>query len=185
MKSRVYWDANEADGGRYVVLMGERRFRAAQMANFETIQCVIHESELSDSETTELQLLENIVRQDHNPIEEARAFRKIMDDRKANGLPCTAKDLAKEIGFSDSKVARSVRLLTLPDDIQTEVAEGAIPPSVIREVLKLKSEDEQRKMIISYKEGGSYGEVAQTVKMEKRGREGHSHRTANQEVVLR
>ncbi|QDV81271.1 ParB/RepB/Spo0J family partition protein [Planctomycetes bacterium TBK1r] len=164
---RVYWDAEEADGGRYVVLMGERRFRAAQMANFETIQCIIHEDELSEAEITELQLLENIVRQDLNPIEEARAFRKIMDDRKASGLPCSAKDLAKEIGFSDSKVARSVRLLTLPEDIQGDVAEGSIPPSVIREVLKLKTEEAQRQMITTYKEGGSYGEIAETVKMRK------------------
>lgn len=168
---RVWWDAAAE---RYVLLMGERRYRAAKMNNWHEIECIIHEKELNEAEITELQLIENIVRADLNPIEEAKAFRKIMDDRKAAGKPATAKDLAKELGYSDTKVARSVRLLTLPDDIQKDVANKTIPPSVIREVLKLKRDDEQRKMLTDYKGGLSYADIAGTVKDKKSGKGGQS-----------
>lgn len=167
---RVFWDENEGDDGRYVVLMGERRFRAAQMAGFDAVECIIHEGELSEAEITELQLIENLVRQDLNPIEEAKALRKIMDDRKAAGLPSASKDLAKELGFSDSKVMRSVRLLTLPEDVQADVASGVLPPSVVTEILKVKDEEGRRDLIESYKNGGTREEITKSVKQVKSGK---------------
>lgn len=164
---RVRWDAEAEGDGRYIILQGERRFRASKIAGLETIDCVVHSGELTDAEITELQLIENIVREQLNAIEEAKAFKKIIEDRKAAGLEATAKAIAKEIGYSETKVQRAVRLLTLPEDIQNEVAEGVIPPTVIREVVKIKDEAQQREMLDAYKNGGTREEIAATVKMKK------------------
>lgn len=164
---RVWRDTAE---GKYVVLMGERRFRAAKIAGFEKIDAMVHEEPLSDAEITELQLIENLIRKDLNPVEEAKAFRKIMDDRKAAGHPCTAKDIAKEISVSETKVQRSVRLLTLPEDILADVADGTIPASVIRQMWRLKGEDERRQLVDDYKNGKSFGEISDTVKIKKNSR---------------
>ncbi len=166
---RVWWDEEAEDGGRYVILQGERRFRAAQMAGLVQVDCVVHEGRPSDAEITELQLIENIIRSQLNPIEEAMAFKKIMSDRKAAGVPATFKDLARETGFSETKVQRSVRLLTLPEEVQNDVAQGIIPPTVIREVLKLKDEEAQRELIQSYKEGGTREQIAAIVREQKTG----------------
>ena len=159
---RVWRDEAE---GKYVVLMGERRFRAAKIAGFDAIDAMIHEQPLTEAEITELQLIENLIREDLNPVEEAKAFQKIMDDRKAAGCPCTAKDIAKEISVSETKVQRSVRLLKLPEDILVDVAEGTIPPSVIRQMWRLKTGDEQRQLVADYKSGKSFGEISETVKL--------------------
>jgi len=165
---RVYWDEVEQGDGRYVVLQGERRLRAAHLAGLTSLQAVVHEGELTPAEITELQLVENIIRDQLNPLEEAKAFRQIMDDRSAaTGVECTAKDLAQEIGLSASKVARSVRLLTLPEDVQQDVAAGRLPTSMLREVIKLKTEDEQREAIRAYKAGETYSQVVQAVKAKR------------------
>jgi ParB family chromosome partitioning protein len=164
---RVWWDSEAEDTGRYVVLMGERRFRAAKIANIEAIEAVIHEQPLNEAEINELQLIENLVRSDLAPMEEARAFQKIIDDRKASGLPSSAKAIAKEIGSSETKVQRSVRLLKLPDDIKQDVEAGDVPPSVIRQMWRLKTEDQRRALIASYKEGQSFGDISQTVDQKK------------------
>ncbi|TWU59633.1 ParB/RepB/Spo0J family partition protein [Crateriforma conspicua] len=174
---RVWWDQDAEGEGRYVILMGERRYRAAKLAGFNDIECLVHEEPLSDAEITELQLIENIIRADLNAVEEAKAFKKIMADREAAGLPCTAKDIAKEIGISDTKVQRSVRLLTLPEDILADVADGTIPPSVIRQMWRLKTEDERRKLVADYKSGSSFGEISESVKLKKTGKGNAGPRT--------
>ena len=90
-------------------MQGERRYRASKIAGLETIECVVHSGEFSDAEITELQISENIVREQLDAIEEAKAFKKIIEDRKAAGLPSAAKDIAKEIGYSEkSSTSRSV-----------------------------------------------------------------------------
>ena len=157
---RVWWDG---ESNRYVVLMGERRFRAAKIAGMDAIEAVIHEEPLTEAEINELQLIENLVREDLAPMEEARAFQKIIEDRKGKGLPASAKAIAKEIGSSETKVQRSVRLLKLPKDIQEDVESGDVPPSVIRQMWRLKTEDQQRELIAAYKGGESFGVISQTV----------------------
>ncbi|ELP34539.1 MULTISPECIES: ParB/RepB/Spo0J family partition protein [Rhodopirellula] len=174
---RVWWDANEGGDGRYIILMGERRYRAAKMAGFTELEAVIHEGALTDADITELQLIENLIRADLNPVEEARAFRKIMDDRAAAGLPATAKDIAKEIGLSDTKVQRSVKLLKLPAAILEDVATGDIPPSLIRQMWRLPTEAEQAELIERYKAGESFGAVSETVKIKTTGRASNAPRT--------
>lgn len=174
---RVWWDETAEGDGRYVILMGERRYRAAQLAGFVEIEAMIHEEKLSDADITELQLIENIIRADLNAVEEAKAYKKIMLDRQAAGLPCTAKDIAKEIGVSDTKVQRSVKLLTLPEDILADVADGTVPPSVIRQMWRLKTEDERQKLITDYKSGSSFGEISDAVKMKKSGKGSNGPRT--------
>jgi len=166
----VRWDETAEDNGRYVVLMGHRRFLGSKAAGFETVDAVIFERDLNDAEIVELQLIENVVREDLNPIEEAIAFRQLIDNRKASGQPSKVEDVAAFIGVSATKVFRAIRLLNLPEDVQEDVAQGTIPTSVIREVLKLKTEDEQRQMIERYKAGESYGEIAKSVKAKKSGK---------------
>jgi ParB family chromosome partitioning protein len=154
--ARVYWSEQD---GRFVILQGERRFRAAQEAGITHLDCVILDHAPSEAERIELQLIENIIRQELNPVEEAQAFKALMDSRQ-----CTAKDIALEIGRDPTTIQRCVRLLELPADILADVAAGLLPKSLIREVQKLKTEEEQRQMIANYKSGETFGSVTQKVK---------------------
>ncbi|WP_145360090.1 ParB/RepB/Spo0J family partition protein [Alienimonas californiensis] len=158
---RVRWDEGR---GKYVLIVGERRFRACQIAGIEKLECVIQEGEIAADDAHELQLIENIVRQDLNPIEEAKAYRKLID-----GRGCSAKEMAAELSLDYTTVQRSLRLLTLPEDVQERVAEGVIPKSLFREVLKLKTDEERRAYVDRYLDGGTIDAVAAEVKRKKGG----------------
>ena len=159
--ARVRWDNDRA---KYVIIAGERRFRACELAGVDKLECVIQEGELDADEQHELQLIENLIRADLNPIEEAKAYRKLIEARGTNG-----KEVAAELGVPASQVQRSLRLLKLPGDVQDQVAAGVIPKSLFREVLKLKTEAEQRAVIDRYLDGGTYDTVAEAVQETKSG----------------
>ena len=134
----VYWSEEDE---RYVIIAGERRFRAAEIAKLDALDCKIHPSEPSEAELVELQFVENAVRTDLNAIEEALSYKRLQD---LNGM--SANQLAKRIGKSQSTVSRTLGLLKLPENIQKHVASGKIPTSIAREIVTLKNEDEQQKM---------------------------------------
>ena len=125
----VRWDAAKE---KYVVVAGERRFRAAKLAGFERIRCDLRDENLSDEALAEIQLAENCAREDLNPIERAKAFRDMV-----HTFGCTAKDLAARVGLDPTTVSRHLRLLELPEDLQRDVASGKLPVSVAREAVRL------------------------------------------------
>ncbi len=133
---RVRWSE---ELGKWVIIAGERRWRATQRAGLATIDCYFHDGELSKSEVLEQQLIENCLREDLKPIEEARAFASLLE---LNGW--TSKELAQQIRVPPARVSRALALLKLPDDVQCQVDSGQIPARSAYELSKLKSDDSRR-----------------------------------------
>jgi ParB family chromosome partitioning protein len=136
---RVRWSE---ENGKWVILAGERRYRAAKAAGLKTVACIFVENELTEMEILEEQLIENCLREDLKPIEQAVSFKALMD---RNGW--TGKELAERLHLNPSGVTRALALLTLPEDIQEKVAEGTVAPSVAYEVTKLDDETDRREVI--------------------------------------
>jgi ParB family chromosome partitioning protein len=133
---RVRWDDAR---DQYVILCGERRWRAAQLAGLPTLSCVIVEGLPTPEERLAMQLVENLLRDDLRPIEQARAFRTLMD---ANGW--STHRLARELCVTQSGVVRALALLDLPEAVQSQVEQGALPPATAYEVSKLADPESQR-----------------------------------------
>jgi ParB family chromosome partitioning protein len=106
-------------GERYEIVAGERRWRAAQRAGLRKIPVAVRD--VSDNKLLELALIENIQRQELNPIEEANAFRKLIDN-----MGFTQEALATSVGKDRTLIATSLRLLKLPEDIQTLIEDGKL-----------------------------------------------------------
>ena len=122
--------------GGYQLVAGERRWRASRMAGLSEVPVVIRE--LSDHETMELALIENLQRQDLNPIEEAEGYERLM---KQFGL--TQEQVSKRVVKSRSAVANALRLLALPTEVRTMVSEGEISGGHARAVLAVNEADKR------------------------------------------
>ena len=125
------------DSGYYQIIAGERRWRAARMAELREIPAVIIEAD--DKKVMELALIENLQRQDLNPVEEAMGYRTLMDDY---GL--TQEETAQRVGKSRPNVANMLRLLSLCPDVLDMVRTGALSAGHARAVLPLKTEKLQK-----------------------------------------
>jgi ParB family chromosome partitioning protein len=121
----------------YRLIAGERRWRAAQKAGLETVPVVVKEA--SPIETLELALIENIHRKDLNPIEEAQAYQRWLEDTDT-----TQDVLAKKLGKDRSTVANLLRLLKLPKVIQQDLVEDRLSMGHARVLAGLKTPEEQR-----------------------------------------
>ena len=126
----------ELPNGYYQIIAGERRWRASRMANLTEIPAVIIEAD--DKKAMELALIENLQRQDLNPVEEALGYRTLMDDY---GL--TQEETAKRVGKSRPAVANALRLLGLCPEVLEKVRSGALSAGHARAVLTLKTEKKQ------------------------------------------
>jgi ParB family chromosome partitioning protein len=136
---RVRWsDAHDS----WLIISGERRYRAAKQAGLPTIQCYFHEGDLTKTEILEQQLIENLLRTDLRPIEEARAFRQLMQLNDWTG-----KELAEAIHVHASTITRALALLKLPEDVQQLVESEKLAPTVAYELSKLSSSEKQRAAI--------------------------------------
>lgn len=127
----------EITGGYYQIIAGERRWRAARMANLTEIPAVIIEAD--DKKAMELALIENLQRQDLNPVEEALGYRSLMNDY---GL--TQEEAAQQVGKSRPAVANALRLLNLCPEVLEAVRKGALSAGHARAVLTLKSDKKQQ-----------------------------------------
>lgn len=127
----------EKSGSRYIIIAGERRYRASKIAGLEKVPVIVRD--FSENEKLEIALIENIQREDLNPIEEAMAYHELMD--KAN---LSQEDVAAKVGKNRSTVANSLRLLKLPEDIQTSIAGGEISAGHARAILSLDTESQMR-----------------------------------------
>lgn len=126
----------ELSGGYYQIIAGERRWRAARIAELKEIPAVIIEAD--DRKVMELALIENLQRQDLNPVEEALGYQTLMQDY---GL--TQEDAAKQVGKSRPAVANALRLLNLTDKVLEMVRKGDLTAGHARAVLSLKSQKMQ------------------------------------------
>ena len=130
------------DSGRYQIIAGERRWRAAQRAGLHKVPVVVKDISASDDKRRlEMALIENIQREDLNAIEEALAYQRLA---KEFGL--RQEDIANEIGKDRSSIANSLRLLKLPDEVRAEVASGRLSMGHARAIVALASETDQRRI---------------------------------------
>jgi ParB family chromosome partitioning protein len=118
--------------GRYILVLGERRLRASKLAGKKTIPAMVRR--LSPQQAAEMTVLENVVREDLNPIEQAQAFRVLSQEFKL-----TQSEIAQRIGVSRESVANHVRLLRLPETVIEDVAHGRLSFSQARELLALEN----------------------------------------------
>ncbi|MGH7409939.1 MAG: ParB/RepB/Spo0J family partition protein [Candidatus Methylomirabilis sp.] len=123
----------------YELVAGERRFRAAQMAGIQSIPAII--KEVSNSEMLELALIENIQREDLNPIEEAEAYRRLTEE-----FGLSQDEVARRVGRDRSSVANALRLLRLPARIQQDLMAGALTAGHARALLALEAASEQLRL---------------------------------------
>ena len=123
----------------YELIAGERRWRAAREAGLERIPVIVREA--TDAESLELALVENLLREDLNPIEEAEAYQKLLAQ-----FSWTQEELSQKIGKDRSSVANSLRLLRLPDVIQDDLKSGRLTMGHARALLALTLPSEQLRL---------------------------------------
>lgn len=121
---------------RYQLIAGERRFRAAQRAGLSRVPIIVREAD--DGEVLELALIENLQRENLNPVEEARAFHRLADE-----FYLSQEDIAHRVGKSRSAVTNSMRLMQLPADVLAQLEAGALSAGHARSLLGLESAHEQ------------------------------------------
>ncbi len=135
------------DAGRYQIIAGERRFRASKLAELSEIPAILLEKD--DRETAQIALVENIQREDLNPIEEAVAYRSL-----AQEYGMTQEMLAEQVGKSRSAIANAVRLLDLPDEVLGLVADGRLSAGHARTLLGLHDRADMLPLALRTVEGG-------------------------------
>ena len=123
----------EAENGYYQIVAGERRWRAARLAGLEEVPVLVIEAD--DRKVMELALVENLQREDLNPMEEAQGYKTLMDEY---GL--TQNETAQRVGKSRPAVANSLRLLSLSDELAELVRDGTLSPGHARALLGLRSD---------------------------------------------
>jgi ParB family chromosome partitioning protein len=133
-------------GARFELIAGERRWRAAQLAGLMTVPAVLRN--ISDEKVLEIALIENIQREDLNPIEEARAYKKLIDT-----LGLTQETVAERVGRDRSYVTNYLRLLRLPEDIQELLQIGRLSTGHARTLLGVDQIDIQRRIARKIIEG--------------------------------
>ena len=120
--------------GLYFIVFGERRWRAAGMAGLPTVHALVMEEVISPDDLIVVQLVENAVREDLRPIEQGRAYRRLMD---AKGW--STRQVARELAVDQARVVRALALLDLPEAVQEQVEQGAITPTTAYEISKADS----------------------------------------------
>ncbi len=128
-----------AGAGLYELVMGERRWRASKAANLETVPAIVRMTK--DDDLLRDALLENIHRSQLNPLEEAAAYRQLLDD-----FNCTQDELAERIGRSRPQISNTLRLMKLPPAVQRRVAAGVLSSGHARALLGLKSPEQMEQL---------------------------------------
>jgi ParB family transcriptional regulator, chromosome partitioning protein len=160
---RARWDADLA---RWIIVAGERRFRAARRAGWSEVPCMTTDGPLTASEILVDQLVENCLREDLAPLEQGAAFQALMD---ANGW--SARRLAEELHISHQSVIRAVGLLELPAEVRDRVESGELSPRAAAEIATLEHPEDQRAVADLAVSGAlNRDQVADVVKARKEGR---------------
>ena len=135
---RVRWNADHA---KWVIISGERRYRAASLAGLKTIACLFVDRPLTESEIRQESLIENLLREDLRPIEAAQGYRQLMEMNS-----WTMQDVAEALNITKATVSKTLSLLKLPEEIQAQVNEGTISASAGYEVSRLEKPEAQREL---------------------------------------
>lgn len=128
----------ELDSGFYQIIAGERRWRAAKIAGLKKVPVIIRDYE--DRQAMEIALIENLQREDLNPVEEAKAYKNLLEE-----FNLTQEEISKRVGKSRSAIANSLRLLNLPKEIQKMLIENLFSMGHARALLSLEDRDLQLK----------------------------------------
>jgi len=126
----------KSEGSRYVIVAGERRWRAAKLAGLKTIPAII--KDMTSREVMEIALIENLQREDLNPIEEAEAYQRLIEE-----YSMTQEEVAKLVGKSRTAVANSVRLLSLSKEIKEMITDGRLTSGHARALITVSDEKKQ------------------------------------------
>lgn len=132
--------------GAYQIVAGERRYRAAKLAGLEELPALV--MDLSPREIKEISIIENIQREDLNPIEEAQAYQSLMD-----GYDMTQKEIGDSLGKSRSYIGNILRLLKLDDKSRYHLEKGDITSSQARTLLSIEDEKKRKKALEDFVEG--------------------------------
>jgi ParB family chromosome partitioning protein len=130
------------DGDRFRIIAGERRWRAAQIAGLRRVPIVVRDVAPGQEQSLlEMALIENLQREDLNPIEEALAYRRLADE-----FHLKQEDIAAAVGKDRASIANYLRLLKLPEELRADVASGRLSMGHARALLSLNGEDDQRRV---------------------------------------
>jgi ParB family chromosome partitioning protein len=152
-------------GGTYELIAGERRLRAAKIAKLDDVPAIVRDAE-GAAERLELALLENVAREDLNPVDEARACATLVED-----LGVSKAELAGRIGKSRPAVANAIRLLHLPDDVLELIERGELTAAHGRALLMVRDHDTRRRLSReALAHGWSVKETERHAKAEEEGR---------------
>ena len=133
------------NGMRYRIVAGERRYRAARLAGLETVPCIVRS--MTNEQQMEAALIENLQRQDLNPIEEAAAIRSLMQE-----CGYTQEQAARKLGKSRPAIANALRLLNLPEPVADMVLAGRLSAGHARALLAFPTPEEQQEMALKAEE---------------------------------
>jgi ParB family chromosome partitioning protein len=160
---RVRWDAAME---RWVIIAGERRWRASVQAGLPTITAIEATKPLTDDEILEEQLIENCVREDLKPIEQARAYKALIDSR---GI--SQRQLAEKLRIAQATVAKSLALLTLPEEIQASVDASEIGPAEAYQLSRIEDPGQQVRMAREVRAGRlNRDEIEERTRATRKGR---------------
>lgn len=134
-------------GNEFELVAGERRWRAARLAGLQRVPVLVRDVDARES--LKLAILENVQREDLNPIEEAHGYRRLMEE-----FQMTQQDLAERLGKSRSSIANTLRLMQLPAEVQQRIESGEMSAGHARALLSAGSLDEQREMAMLVRERG-------------------------------
>lgn len=146
-------------GGAYQIVAGERRWRACRIAGLSVVPVIV--KELDDKQTMELALIENLQRKDLNPVEEANGYSRLLKE-----FSLTQEEVANRVGKSRAAVTNALRLLNLPDEQLTALAEGKITAGHARALLSFCSEQAEQDAYIAALNGASVRQLEAMAKNE-------------------
>lgn len=162
----------------YSIIAGERRWRAAKLAGLKTIPAIV--KDLSPRDVMEIALIENIQREDLNPIEEAEAYQKLMDE---HGL--TQETLSRLVGKSRAAIANSVRLLTLSDKVKEMLVGEVLTPGHARTLITIEDAEKQLKLADTIVQRNlNVRETEKLVNEQLNPKESKVHKRANKDINI-
>ena len=129
-----------AAGKRFILIAGERRLRAAVLAGLKTVPAVV--KEIQDREAALIALVENVQRENLSFLEEARAYKKLMED-----FGLTQGEISKRVSKQQSTISNKIRILSLPDDIQNAIMKNGLTERHARALLKLSNQEDRKKIV--------------------------------------
>lgn len=159
---RVRWSA---ELNKWIIISGERRWRATRLAGLPEIECYFHDEPLSANEILEQALIENLLREDLSVIEEAQAYAKLIEMNDWTG-----RQLADALRIDPAQVTRALALLKLPEDVQDKVAAGTVSARAAYQISRIRDDETRRQLVADAEKGVITHEDAACVAQTRRGK---------------